>query len=411
LGVKEPSKFVLFICPYPKSKAASQRFRFEQYLGLLSLEYEQHSFWSDREWPRIYEKGSTKLQAYLPVGKILSTMRAFIRRMGLLFKIGRFDKVFIHREATPIGLPWFEWMVAKVFRKPIIYDFDDAIWLPNSSKANERLVGKIKNHGKTAKICKWAKTVIVGNEFLAEYAREFCEDVRVIPTTVDTEGYHNPDLCKEKELITTSIKYTSESEGYNVQGTRYKESDDQAYGLRPEACSLLTIGWTGTHSTLKQLVPLFPTLEEVYKKHPFRFLLIADQAPDEIPEFVEFRKWNKKSEITDLMEIDIGLMPLFDTDWERGKCGFKAIQYSALEIPALVSIVGVNRCIVKDGLSGYVLGKMESNRKIYQDWKVATLQLLENKALRRKMGAVGREWIHKKYSVNSNKEKYSRLFF
>jgi len=405
-------KSAIFICPYPKKKAASQRFRFEQYLDLLELDYEQHSFWSEWEWPRIYEDGGIRY-------KVLSTKKAFLRRFRLLFKIRHFDKVFIHREATPVGPPWFEWVVAKVFRKPIIYDFDDAIWLPNSSKANEKLVGKFKNHGKTAKICSWAQTVVVGNEFLAEYAREYCTDVRVIPTTVDTEGYHNPDLFRRSESITQSKNYTSETEGYKVLSIKYKESDNTSTVMDndfdPEVSSgnkkLTTIGWTGTHSTLKQLVPLFPTLEEVYKQYPFRFLLIADQAPENMPDFVEFRKWNKETEIEDLMELDIGVMPLFDTEWERGKCGFKAIQYSALRKPALVSDVGVNKNIVLNGMSGFVMEEMSFSNKIYDNWKRTILELLKDRSLLAEMGISGRKQIRENFSVQSNKEKYSQLFF
>ena len=354
--------------------------------------------------------------------KVKSTMIAFTRRVRLLFKVSKFDKVFIHREATPVGPPWFEWVVAKVFRKPIIYDFDDAIWLPNSSKANEKLIGKFKNHGKTAKNCSWAKTVVVGNEFLAEYAREFCEDVRVIPTTVDTEGYHNPELYREDSSEYRVGSTETGKKGYKEQGSRYKDLDKvsreqksnnsvSASSLKPEASGLPTIGWTGTHSTLKQLVPLFPTLEEVFKKLPFRFLLIADQAPEEMPDFVEFIKWKKETEIEDLMEIDIGVMPLFDSEWERGKCGFKAIQYSALGIPSVVSAVGVNSDVVQTGITGYVVNEMYSDNRVYTHWDESLTELVKSRNLRIKMGKAGRSRMIEKYSKEKNEKKYFQLFF
>ena len=279
---------ILIVCPYPQGKAPSQRFRFEQYLPYLEhngLEITVASFWNEKQWPAIYGGMSIGF-------RVLSTLIAFVKRFFLLFSLFKYDTVFIHREATPIGPPWWEWCAAKVFGKRLIYDFDDAVWLSNSSAANARLVGRLKNHGKTGKIISWSEVVFAGNSFLADYARKFCDNVKVVPTTIDCDSHHN-----------------------------------RIYHLvKPEPNSRFTIGWTGTHSTLKQLVPLFHSLERVYAQVPFRFLLISDVAPNAMPKFVEFRKWNKETEIEDLLEIDIGIMPLYDTDWERGKCGFKALQ-------------------------------------------------------------------------------------
>jgi glycosyltransferase involved in cell wall biosynthesis len=396
----------------------------------------------------------------------------------------KFDKVFVHREATPIGPPWFEWAVVQLFRKPLIYDFDDAIWLPNSSKANEKLAGRLKFHGKTAKICSWATTCSVGNAFLADYAKQFCDDVRVIPTTVDTDNWHNPNLyektgnrwkrkkefskaagsrlqagslrskdsklqekvndeqhTKERQSSTESPKTTErpEAESQQPEAKKQPETSQQstkssftkeqheAGSLKPQASKPaqtkttenlhpsrseneppVTIGWTGTHSTLKQLTPLFPLLNEIHQTHPFRFLLIADIPPEPLPDFVEFRKWKKETEIEDLMEIDIGIMPLFDTDWERGKCGFKALQYMALEKPAVVSAVGVNREIVQDEKTGYTCEPLPLQSS--QNWKTALIKLLQNPAKRTSLGTTARQLVIDHYSVRSQKEAYKRVF-
>src|SRR5690606_28969980 len=106
----------------------------------------------------------------------------------------------------------------------------------------------------------------------------------------------------------------------------------------------------------------------------FRFLLIADVPPEVMPNFVEFRKWNKETEIADLLEMDIGIMPLYDTDWERGKCGFKALQYMALEIPAVVSGVGVNTEIVVDGVNGFICEAVDVSGG-YEKWERDLLEL------------------------------------
>lgn len=358
-------KRILIVCPYPEKKAPSQRFRFEQYLEFLrsnGLEIRVASFWNDKQWPGIYGGKSIGYRVW-------STLMAFVKRFFLLFSLPQYDTVFIHREVTPIGPPWWEWCAAKIFRKRLIYDFDDAVWLPNSSEANAKLVGRLKNHSKTGKIISWSETVFAGNAFLADYARQFCNHVVIVPTTIDLNLH-------------------------NVETPTAKGDDAQ-----------ITIGWTGTHSTLKQLVPMFPMLEKVYAKKPFRFLLIADIAPESMPEFVEFRKWNKASEIADLKEINIGIMPLYDTDWERGKCGFKALQYLALEIPAVVSGVGVNSEIVEDGVNGFVCEAVDSEQE-YLKWEDGLLKLLSDETLRKQFGAQGRNTVEERYSVYAFREVY-----
>lgn len=417
---------VLVVCPYPHGRAPSQRFRFEQYLDLEGITFTQEAFWKSDEWPRIYESGSTKF-------KIISTIRGFWRRLKLLGQVRNYDKVFIHREATPIGPPWFEWAVAKVLRKPIVFDFDDAIWLPNSSKANEKLAGKLKFHGKTAKICSWASVVVAGNTFLADYARQNCKDVRIIPTTVDTVCHHNRDLY-EKVGSKWFKKDSREAASYRLSADHLESQDPVPEDQSPPAkttkvshiakpleasdqepvagsrqptanTNLPVIGWTGTHSTLKQLTPLFPLLQELHNEIPFRFLLIADIPPQSMPDFIEFRKWKKETEIEDLLEMDIGVMPLYNTDWERGKCGFKALQYQALGIPAVASDVGVNTTVVKNGLTGFICEEAPFVKDL--KWKNNLRSLLTDANLTRDLGLAGRSHIQSNYSIISKREYYA----
>ena len=357
---------LLIVAPYPEKRAPSQRFRFEQYIDLMrdtGVEVRVVSFWSDRHWPAIYRKGQLPL-------KIYATIEGFLRRFLLLFVLARYDAILVHREATPIGWPWWEWAAAKIWGKILIYDFDDAVWLSNSSSSNARLVGGLKNHGKTAKIISWSQRVFAGNAFLAAYARQFSGRVDVVPTTIDTAHLHN----------------------------RVKKHT---------ATKLPMIGWTGTHSTLKQLMPLMPLLEKLHQTIPFKFLLIADQVPDALPDFVNFKPWNKSTEIDDLLQLDIGIMPLFDTDWERGKCGFKALQYMALGIPSVVSDVGVNAEIVDDGVNGFLCEAMPLSNSVL--WEKALTALLTDHALRASLGAAGRNTIIEKYSVKSQTPFYLSL--
>ncbi len=276
----------------------------------------------------------------------------------------RYDYVFIHREATPIGPPLIEWMIAKVFRKKIIYDFDDAIWLPNTSASN-RMAATLKWHQKVEGICRWSYKVSCGNEYLCNYARQFNENVVLNPTTIDTREQHNR--------------------------------------LKNQNTDKLVIGWTGTHSTLPYLKPLLPVLEKLYQHYDFELRVIANAPPDEQADFITFIPWQKASEIDDLLAFNVGLMPLTNDPWAKGKCGFKALQYMALGIPALVSPVGVNTEIVDDGTNGFICTNDN-------DWYEALEKLIADPALRENMGKAGRKKVEERYSVLSNTNKFLELF-
>lgn len=361
-------KKLLIVAPYPYGKAPSQRFRFEQYLAHLrasGVQSEVSSFWADRHWPAIYQKGDLVLKVY-------ATLEGFFRRFLLLFTLFKYDVILIHREATPIGPAWWEWAASRIWRKPLVFDFDDAVWLPNNSTANEKLVGRFKAHHKTRTILKLSKSAFAGNEFLAAFARQFCADVSIVPTTIDTLNHHN---------ITKVHQPTP----------------------RP------VIGWTGSHSTLRQLVPLFTLLESLHKKLDFSLLIISDFPPDNMPTFATFLPWNKANEIEDLLKMDIGIMPLYDSDWERGKCGFKALQYMALGIPAVVSAVGVNSEIVDEGMNGFICEVLPIDDAAPR-WSKALTSLLSDHQARTGMGAAARVKIIGQYSIEAWKAKYVEVF-
>ena len=135
---------VLFLVPYPLGQAPSQRFRFEQYFALLDskgISYRVQSFLTEKGWRLIFQPGKIRYKA-------VAMITGMIRRIKALTQVAAFDIVFIHREACPFGPPVIEWMIVKVFRKKMIYDFDDAIWLANTSEENE-LAAFIKWHQKT----------------------------------------------------------------------------------------------------------------------------------------------------------------------------------------------------------------------------------------------------------------------
>lgn len=351
---------ILFLFPYPSATAASQRFRFEQYFESLeeqNIQYDLQAFLDEKTWQILYKEGNK-------TRKVWGIVKGFFRRFFRLFTMRKYDFIFIHREASPIGPPIFEWLIAKVLRKKIIFDFDDAIWLSNTTQSNA-LVAKIKFHGKTAKICKWAYKVSAGNDYLSEYAQKYNQNVVLNPTTIDTENLHN-----------------------RVQKQHNKK---------------VVIGWTGSHSTIKYLDFLIPILQDLEQKYEFEFVVIADKAPEFRLKSLHFIQWNKTNEIEDLLKLNIGVMPLTDDKWAKGKCGFKALQYMALGIPALASPIGVNTKIIDDPENGFLVSSPS-------EWEEALTHLLENENLRKTMGQNARTKIINSYSVLSNKENFLSLF-
>lgn len=351
---------VLFVVPYPADKAASQRFRVEQFLPLLQkqgIHVTLAPFWSKATWAILYKVG------YI-LRKVIGTATGFLNRLLLLPQLPRYDYVFIHREATPVGPPWFEWLAAKVFRKKLIFDFDDAIWLDNTSEEN-RKAARYKWHQKTADISRWSYKVSAGNSYLQQYALQFNQQVVYLPSTVDP-----------------AKKYD-----------RLKVQDTER----------LVIGWTGSHSTLPYLKLIEPVLQRLEEKYTFDFVVIADKAPELKVRSLVFMLWIPSTELEDLLQINIGVMPLPDTEWAKGKCAFKAIQYMALGIPAVVSAVGANTDAVRDGKTGYTC-------TTEQEWYEGLERLLNDAHLRREMGAAGRDWVADKYSLQTHEQTFLRLF-
>jgi len=355
---------ILFLVPYPSGQAPSQRFRFEQYLPVLKeqkIDYKIKSLLTENAWKKYYTKQKLLIVHYLLLG--------FLKRIVHIMKMRSYDFIFIHRELYPIGPPIFEFIIAKLCSKKIIYDFDDAIWLEDPDEQGT-LSAKIKNKAKVGSICRWSYKVSVGNEYLGNYARKYNNKVIINPTTIDTEQLHNPN------------KYGNYS---------------------PKSNKTPVIGWTGTHSTMQYLTPILPVLDKLRSKYKFEVRIISNKSPNIKMDYIKFIPWNKETEIKDLLSIDIGIMPLSDDMWSKGKCGFKALQYMALEKPAVVSPVGVNSLIVEHGVNGF---HCLSN----EDWYSKLEELLKDPFMMKKLGTKGREFVKGDYSVNSNTSNFLNLF-
>lgn len=353
-------KSIYFIVPYPRGEAPSQRFRFEQYIDFLEengFEIHFFPFLSEKTWKTLYQEGKF-------FQKGMGILRSFLNRFALLFALHRADFIFIHREASHIGPPIFEWFIAKVLRRKFIYDFDDAIWLPNYSESNAKF-HRLKAYWKVNYCMKWAHQITAGNAYLANYASQFNSSVQVIPTTIDTLNHHTVMTNHEAERV--------------------------------------TIGWTGTHTTMHYLNDLVPVLQQLEQQYDFTFLVISNQAASYELKSLQSIPWNKATEIEDLAKINIGVMPLKKDIWSEGKCGFKGLQYMALEIPTIMSPVGVNTTIVADGVNGFLAETSEQ-------WYAALESLLLDKKRRIQIGKAGKKRIDEAYSVKANQNNYLKLF-
>lgn len=309
-------------------------------------------------WHHLYQKGSVGQKAW-------GILRGYFKRFKtVIFDVPKYEYIFIHREAAPLGPPVFEWIIAKLWRKKIIYDFDDAIWIPNTSKEN-KLAGWLKCFWKVRHICKWSYKVAGGNDYLCNYAKQFNRNVVLIPTCVDMERQHNTNK------IHTATKPV--------------------------------VGWTGSHSTLSYLDIVIDTVKQLQEELDFTFLVVANKKPGLNLNDWQFIAWNEASEINDLLKIDIGIMPLQPDEWSEGKCGFKIIQYLSLGIPAIASPVGVNKTIIEDGTNGYLCSTDA-------EWKNKLTLLIQNASLRKQLGDNGREKIRAEYSTQSHAQNFISLF-
>ena len=339
---------VLALMPGLYDTSPAQRYRLEQWEPLLrerGVEITYEPFEDEALHSVVYQPGR--------MGKKLElVMRGLSRRLTVISKARKYDLVYILREAALLGPPLFERIIHQQ-RVPIVFDFDDAIFVSYRSPSNGYL-SYLKFASKTKTICRLASHVMVGNPYLAEYAGQVNGNVTVVPTTIDTE------------------KYRVRAEG-NSSGP-------------------LVIGWTGSYSTVQHLDTLRGALQKLAETEKFRLRVIGTPQYELPSVDAEAMPWRAATELDDLGAIDIGVMPLPDDNWSKGKCGLKALQFMALGIPTICSPVGVNTDIIQDGENG-LLASSEA------EWVEKLTRLLRSAELRRRLGDAGRATIEQKYSA------------
>ncbi len=347
---------VLALVPYPTGRAPGQRYRIEQWAPLLRREGVHVAFspfLSQRGMEVLYEPGHAAAKAE-------EVLRGYLRRLGGVLRTASADAVFVYREAALLGPAWIEQLLA--FRRPLVFDFDDAIYLADTSQANawSRM---LKSARKIETICRVARHVTVGNEYLATYARDHARAVTVVPSTIDTDVYRVKPRARNRVPV---------------------------------------IGWTGSATTVRYLTTLTPALMRLREKREFELRVIGAKVDIE-GLAVRCLPWRAETEPDDLRALDVGLMPLPDDEWSRGKCGMKALQYMALGIPPVVSPVGVNATIVRDGVNGF-------HACTEEEWIDRIALLLEDEPLRRGLGAEGRRTVEESYGARAHAPRVARIF-
>jgi len=344
---------VLFIVPYPKDCAPSQRLKFEQYYSYFEkegIECILRPFMTESFYRIVYQKNK-----YLE--KIIFTLLGYVRRCFHMIEAMRCDVIYLHLEAAPFGPPFFEYILYKL-KKPIIYDIDDIVYLPHASKANS-FVRMLKYYKKTPQIVKFSSQVIAVTNYLKRFAEQYGRKAICIPPTIDTNKYFLADKpCGRK----------------------------------------LCIGWTGSHSTSEYLLILANTLKKINQEHDVRIKVMGDGNFKIDGLAIEAKEWSADTEIKDIQEIDIGLYPLPKNEWIMGKGGLKALQYMGMGIPVVATRVGAVLDFIQDGVNGFLVDSEE-------EWIEKISRLIEDADLRRRVGLAARKTVEERFSVKANAPK------
>lgn len=344
---------------YPFDTVPGQRFRFEQWELFLkeqgiSLDY--FSF-ADEKLTRTMPKSGNF------AAKVLGLTAGIVRRISHLRNLSKYDVIFIYRAAAIIGPAFIERLI-KLSGRPIVFDFDDAIFLQHTNEAN-KLFSWLKFAGKTGSICRLSTSVTVGNAWLGEYAKKFNPNVTIIPSSVNTDIYLPQPKAKRDH-------------------------------------NKIIVGWTGSSTSQTHLEMFAPTLKKMLERRAFELHVHSDREPSlpDIP-FV-WHRWTAENEVEVISNFDIGIMPLPDDEWSLGKCSMKALLYMSLGIPTICSDVGMNREVIQNGENGFLASTEE-------EWFEHLENLIDNDDLRTKLGKAARATVVEKYSMKRCAELFGTV--
>lgn len=355
-------KKLIFVIPNP-IESASERYRIYQFLPYL-----ERAGFDCTVRPFATRALHRAIQAERLAPKLLLAPFCYLRRMLELGALSKYDVVVVHRSIFPFPWPAVEEMLIRRHAK-VIFDFDDAIHIGHRDTTTTKYpwIYKLKYGPGVNGMLSHCTHVIAGNRTLAEHALQFNSQVSIVPTVVDLGQY--------------------------------------TYRPPPVQEDTITIGWIGSRSTSPYLLEIEPVLQRLSEAHPgkIRFRLYGDPRRKlNLPNF-ESLPFSLASEIEDLQTIDIGIMPVPDNDWTRGKCAFKAIQYMALGIPTVISPVGMAADLVQHNVNGFWAQTPEG-------WFEALNLLVTDTRLSRRFAEEGRKTVVERYSLQAWGSRLAELF-
>jgi glycosyltransferase involved in cell wall biosynthesis len=325
-------------------------YQYVQALQVLGVDVQVLPLVRDDYLKRLYAKQATNWVA---------VFSDYLMRAVSLLNARKFDLIWIEKELFPNLPAWFEHVLSALGTRYVV-DYDDAIF--HNYDRNKHLT-KWLLADKIDKVMRSSVLVVCGNDYLAERARSAgARRVEIVPTVIDLARY----TVAEPKLD----------------------------------CGLV-IGWVGSPSTVKYLDVVAPSLKTLAAELPLQLRVIGAQFSWPGLD-VDCRPWSEESEVSEIQDFDIGIMPLIDSPWERGKCGYKLIQYMACGKPVIASPVGVNQDIVLNGVNGYLATTVD-------DWLYAFRTLFSNKQNQLVMGAQGRRSVEEKYCLQVTAPRLAQL--
>lgn len=295
---------------------------------------------------------------------LLSLILTYLKSFQILALARHYDVIFIQRVLIPKFIAFF----LKKINKNIVFDFDDAIYAIESPKRN--LINQLRaNRNKKCLpyMLSISKAIIVENEYNKKYAQQYTKDTYIITGPIDTQRY-KPN---------------------NKNLTQKKKGD-------------VIIGWIGSPTTTTYLNSLKEVFRTLSRKYKITLKLIGATNFDIPDTKIVNKKWDLNTEVLELQSFDIGIMPLPDDEWTRGKGGYKLLQYLAMGIPAISTPVGINSKIIQNGINGFLVSSKE-------EWIDKLALLIENHQLRKRLGLSGKDFVEKRYSVNTSFPKFLNI--
>jgi glycosyltransferase involved in cell wall biosynthesis len=368
---------ILFFPKYPVM-GASSRLRTYQFIPLwkeAGYEVEISSFFDEAYLTQVYEHQRPE---------VWNVLKCYARRISRLFLVYKYDYIWIEKELFPFAPAWAEVLLGALDVK-LIVDYDDAVF-HNYDKSKNFWVRTFLPR-KIDRVMKAADIVFAGSLYLAQRAeRSGAKKVVILPTVIDPQKYGAKPIAIARESPAEMHAHSS------IQ-------DDPLVSEH-----LPSLGWIGSPSTLKYLMTVSRALTELYGMRPFRFVLINGssvryrQYLDLPEEAITHLVWSEQEEVSQIHQMDIGIMPLPDDPWERGKCAYKLIQYMACGLPVVASPVGMNSEVVDHGKNGFLANSEE-------DWIKYLQMLLVDAELRRTMGREGRSLVEREFTLKGNFSK------